>query len=295
MKPLKLLVVIVTYNGRRWLDRCLGSVRTWKPDGSALSAVDLFVVDNASTDGSADFVASEFPEAILVRNDRNLGFGKANNIGMRYALEKGYDYVYLMNQDAWINEITLGRLVRYAENDEDYGVLSPLQFRADGERLDRLFEKRFRSTPDEVYDHSVVEVPFIMAAHWLLPRRTLETVGLFDEIFTHNGEDDNYCDRVRYHGLSVGVASAFAVHDREDRPLSKEAAIRLNCLSGSLARLCNINRPLWERVCYVTFFTLVKSLKYGSTLPWKHYSDLIRMLPRIREARSRMKHPDTLS
>ena len=71
MKPLKLLVVIVTYNGRRWLDRCLGSVRTWKPDGSALSAVDLFVVDNASTDGSADFVASEFPEAILVRNDRN--------------------------------------------------------------------------------------------------------------------------------------------------------------------------------------------------------------------------------
>ena len=186
MKPLKLLVVIVTYNGRRWLDRCLGSVHTWKPDGSALSAVDLFVVDNASTDGSADFVASEFPEAILVRNDRNLGFGKANNIGMRYALEKGYDYVYLMNQDAWINEITLGRLVRYAENDEDYGVLSPLQFRADGERLDRLFEKRFRSTPDEVYDHSVVEVPFIMAAHWLLPRRTLETVGLFDEIFTHN-------------------------------------------------------------------------------------------------------------
>ena len=94
MKPLKLLVVIVTYNGRRWLDRCLGSVRTWKPDGSALSAVDLFVVDNASTDGSADFVASEFPEAILVRNDRNLGFGKANNIGMRYALEKGYTNIY---------------------------------------------------------------------------------------------------------------------------------------------------------------------------------------------------------
>ena len=64
----RVLVIVVAYNGLRWLERCLGSVRS----------ADVFVVDNDSTDGSADFVASRFPNAKLVRSAENLGFSKAN-------------------------------------------------------------------------------------------------------------------------------------------------------------------------------------------------------------------------
>ena len=86
----KVLVIVVTFNGMKWLDRCLGSVR------SSETPADLYVVDNASADGSADFVEREYPEAVLVRNSENLGFTQANNVGFRYALENGYDFAYLL-------------------------------------------------------------------------------------------------------------------------------------------------------------------------------------------------------
>ena len=130
---MKILVIVVTYNGLKWLDRCLSSVRA-----SELPA-DLYVWDNDSTDGSADFVQGHFPEAKLIRSAENLGFAEANNKGMQYALNKGYDYVYLLNQDAWIESSTLGTLVAAHQAHPDYGVLSPLQMTDGFTALDREF------------------------------------------------------------------------------------------------------------------------------------------------------------
>ena len=266
---MKILVIVVTYNGLRWLERCLGSVRA-----SEVPA-DLYVWDNDSVDGSADFVAGHFPEAKLVRSADNLGFAEANNLGMRYALDKGYDYVYLLNQDAWLEPSTLGTLVSAHQAHPEYGVLSPLQM-ADGfKELDRQFEK-------------VIQEPVrrVMAAHWLVPCKVLEKVGLFSSLFPIYGNDDNWCDRARYHGFKVGIVpEARAVHDRAYREEPKEKVIYRNYYMGSLVRLCNINRPLWERFLFVCLFTLVKAVKYGSTLPFKHFRSLVRMLPEIREAR----------
>ena len=132
---MRILVIVVTYNGLKWLDRCLGSVRA-----SEVPA-DLYVWDNDSADGSADFVAARFPEAKLTRSADNLGFAPANNMGMRYAIDKGYDYVYLLNQDAWIEPSTLGTLVFFSEAHPEYGVLSPLQMTDGFKALDRQFEK----------------------------------------------------------------------------------------------------------------------------------------------------------
>ena len=285
MKPRRILVIVVTYNGMPWLERCLGSVADTRSE--LLSAVDLYVVDNGSEDGSADFVAERFPEATLVRSGRNIGFGRANNLGIRQALDGGYDAVYLLNQDAWLLPGTLEELVRISAAEPSYGILSPIQLQGDGERMDARFAERLRSARQPDGSEPVREVPFIMAAHWLVTRSCLEKVGMFSPIFTHNGEDDNYCDRARYHGFRIGVAlSARAVHDRSDRPYDKEREIRLNCLSGNLARLCDINRPLWERILYVTLFTAVKSVKYRSVRPWRYWGRLMGRLPEIRQTRT---------
>ena len=302
---MRILVIVVTYNGLKWLDRCLGSVRA-----SEVPA-DLYVWDNDSVDGSADFVAANFPEAKLTRSADNLGFAPANNMGMRYALDKGYDYVYLLNQDAWIEPSTLGTLVSFSEAYPEYGVLSPLQM-TDGFRdLDKQFEKiapegmhfrnrRFATPPKWAppsYDAEggtdsgsacpPVEVKRIMAAHWLVPCRVLEKVGLFSELFPIYGNDDNWCDRARYHGYKIGIVpEARAVHDRAYREELKEKVIYRNYYMGSLVRLCDINRPLWERFLYVCLFTAVKAVKYGSILPFKHFRSLVRMLPEVKKARS---------
>ena len=266
---MKILVIVVTYNGLQWLDRCLGSVRA-----SEVPA-DLYVWDNDSADGSADFVAANFPEAKLTRSADNLGFAEPNNKGMRYALDNGYDYVYLLNQDAWIEPSTLGTLISFSESHPEYGVLSPLQMTDGFKALDKQFEKVAPGGNR------------IMAAHWLVPCRVLEKVGVFSDLFPIYGNDDNWCDRARYHGYKIGVVpEAKGVHDRAYRKEPKEKVIYRNYYMGSLVRLCDINRPLWERFLFVCLFTLVKAVKYGSILPFKHFRSLVRMLPEVRKTRS---------
>jgi GT2 family glycosyltransferase len=266
---MKILVIVVTYNGRKWLERCLGSVRA-----SEVPA-DLYVWDNDSTDGSADWVQGHFREAKLVRSADNLFFAEANNMGLRYALDKGYDYVYLLNQDAWLEPSTLGTLIDFSQAHPEYAVLSPLQMTDGFQEMDAQF-KRIMKEP----------VRRVMAAHWLVPRKALEKVGLFDKLFPLYGNDDNWCDRARYHGFKIGIVpEARAVHDRAKREEPKEKTIYRNYYMGSLVRLCDINRPLWERFLFVCLFTVVKAVKYRSILPFKHFGSLCRMLPEIRQAR----------
>ena len=287
---MKILVIVVTYNGLKWLDRCLGSVQA-----SEVPA-DLYVWDNDSTDGSADFVQSRFPAAKLVRSADNLGFAEANNMGMRYALDRGYDYVYLLNQDAWLEPSTLGTLIAAAEAHPDYAVLSPLQMTDGFQALDTQFERlllnRWPVKPamtggsEDVMPDLIGHLKHVMAAHWLVPRKALESIGLFSELFPLYGNDDNWCDRARYHGFRIGIVpQARAVHDRAQREEPKEKVIFRNYYMGSLVRLCDINRPLWERFLFVCLFTAVKAVKYGSILPFKHFGSLCKMLPEVRKAR----------
>ena len=85
----RVLVIVVTFNGRQWLERCLGSVTGDDQTGHRL-VVDLYVFDNDSTDGSAEFVAARFPQAKLVRSAENSGFSQPNNLGMLWAMDHGY-------------------------------------------------------------------------------------------------------------------------------------------------------------------------------------------------------------
>ena len=101
--------MIVSYNFEPWIERCLSSI--WDSDYPS----DLVVIDNASTDRTVSIIAERYRWIRLVRSRKNLGFGQANNIGMRMALEEDYDYVFLVNQDAWIEANTVGTLEALAE------------------------------------------------------------------------------------------------------------------------------------------------------------------------------------
>ena len=78
-------VIVVTYNGLQWYDRCFSSLR------QSNVPVSTVVVDNASNDGTVAYIKEHFPEIHLIESDKNLGFGGANNIGIRYALDQGCD------------------------------------------------------------------------------------------------------------------------------------------------------------------------------------------------------------
>ena len=125
--------IIVTYNGMRWADACFGSLR-----GSTVP-LHTVVVDNGSTDGTPQRIAERFPEVHLIRSDENLGFGRGNNAGIRYALGQGATHFFLLNQDAWIYPDTVERLLG-AEDDRS-GILSPVHLDGSAERMDEAFKR----------------------------------------------------------------------------------------------------------------------------------------------------------
>ena len=232
----KVLVIIVTYNGLEWAEKCFSSLR------ESDFPVDVFVVDNGSSDGTPEYVREHFPEVMLHCTGENYGFGKANNIGLEYALSEGYDYVYLLNQDAWVQPDTISCLVEAMEADPSYGILSPLQMTASMTAPDPRFAVKCLDRPVGTYlKGRIYDVSFVMAAHWLISRRCVETVGGFSPAFRHYGEDDNYINRAVYHGFKVGFAGGVhAVHDRDSRPQSRSSAMRLKCV----ASVVKVSNPL---------------------------------------------------
>ena len=297
MNP-RVLVVVVTHNGMHWLRRCLSSVMPGAKTAGSAPEVDVYVWDNASTDESADFVAENYPQAVLVRSRENLGFSIPNNKGFEYAVREGYDYAYLLNQDAWIEPGALDLLMASARAHPEYGVLSPLQMTDGYKELDRQFArllpadtKQAPFVPGKARDRDgedVVEVRRVMAAHWLVPVQVVEKIGPFEEeLFPLYGQDDEWCRRLHFFGLKAGVVpEARAVHDRQWREEPLERVVYRNYYTGSLVRLCDVSRPLFENFLFILLFTLVKAVKYRSTLPFKYFRQIFRDLPRVRKLRS---------
>lgn len=222
MELAKVFVIIITYKGKLWYNRCFTSLR------ESEIPVQTVVIDNASDDGTVEYIRENYPEVHLFESYTNLGFGQGNNKGMRYALDNGADYIFLLNQDAWIEPNTIKELIEIHKKNPQYGILSPIHLNADKTAIEKglmhyvadlkitdstwINDLYFGTTKD------IYSTNYVNAAAWLLPRKTLETVGGFDPIFFHYGEDDNYMHRVLYHGLKIGISPTVrVVHDTERR------------------------------------------------------------------------------
>lgn len=271
----RILTIIVTYNGMKWIDRCLGSLSVSQEPS------DVFIVDNGSDDGTPEYVSEHFPEAMVYVSNVNLGFGKANNIGLEYALKHGYEYVYLLNQDAWVMPDTFGILIDAMEKDRALGILSPMQM-ADGmERPDPRFERwcprrALKDVAGKRKNGKVYEVSFVMAAHWMMSRECVDNVGGFSPAFVHYGEDDNMVHRAQAKGYKVAVHSgALAVHDRQMRPMSKEASMRLKCVA-SVVKVSNPRNNMWFRMFFQPLELLAISVRYCSGYVFRNIFTLIR-------------------
>lgn len=241
----KIFVIIVTYKGQRWYDRCFSSLRE-----SEIS-VQIVAVDNTPGEEDAEYIKTNFSEVHLIKTNENLGFGRANNLGMRYALDNGCDYVFLLNQDAWLDAPdTLSKLVTIAEKHPEYGIVSPIHLNGARTSVNmqlgvgahhrnvKLLSDLYMGRVGDIY-----ETNYVNAAAWLLPRKTLENVGGFDPIFKHYEEDDNYLNRVIYHKMKIGVCPEVRiVHDHHESELSNEQ-LQWRQQQFLLVEWTDINKP----------------------------------------------------
>ena len=200
--------IIVSYNGMKWVENCLISLR------NSTYPLNVIVIDNLSTDGTYNYIKQNFPEIELINAEANLGFGKANNIGLKIAIEQKADYVFLLNQDAWIETNTIEKLVIIAEENKDYGIISPMHYDGSNQKFDHKFIEYIQQTecPDLLQDlwynrlKTIYSTTFVNAAAWLIPIACVQLVGGFDPMFPHYGEDVDYVQRVHYNKFKVGIS-----------------------------------------------------------------------------------------
>lgn len=210
-----IFTIIVTYNGCKWADFCLGSLRK-----STIKTIPL-VIDNCSMDGTLDYIRECYPEAVLFPQEKNLGFGQANNVGIRYALAHGADYCLLLNQDAAISADSIELMLAQSDGES---LLSPIHMNGDGTRLDNSFRDaslaRCKALLNDIFADTlkpVYECGEICAACWFLPRKVIEKIGGFNPLFFHYSEDNNYYQRLVYHHVKVLlVPKARMYHDRTE-------------------------------------------------------------------------------
>lgn len=240
----RIYAVIVTYNAMPWIDRCIASLFA---SGYPVSPI---VVDNNSQDGTVSYLRDIYPEVILFPEGVNHGFGQANNIGIRYALANGADYVLLLNQDAWIAPDMLETLIPF---DDGKTILSPVHTNGKATALDHFFRQNSveRSGYAGLLDddallhhaqglHPASEIP---AACWLIPRHIIECIGGFSPLFFHYSEDLNYQQRLRFHGARIAwVGGTIVCHDRENR--GRQPVRYHLVLQELILRVTNINVSL---------------------------------------------------
>ena len=221
-------VVIVSWNATKYLEECLTSLR----DARHPWPIEVIVVDNDSSDDSSAMVVRLFPDVILIQNSDNLGFSKANNIGIRRA--KG-QYIALVNSDVHVLENCLTQLVRYLEEEPSSGMVGPKIIGGDGKQQSshRGFPKLWNMLCRAVaLDRLLPNIPLfsgyllsskslecatpveILSGCFLVVRRSaLEAVGLLDEAFFIYGEDMDWCKRFwRAERRVVFVPAAQAIH-----------------------------------------------------------------------------------
>ncbi len=200
MNP-KVFIIVLNWNRAQDTVECINSLNELNYQG-----FEVLVVDNASQDGSARIIKRTFPDLTLIENARNLGYAEGNNVGIRYALNRGADYVLVLNNDTVVDRDMLTRLIGAAQADEKTGIIGPKIYDFQepntiwfaGANINWSIGESHHIGLGEVdrgQFNGVIEVDRLTGCAMLVKREVLEKTGLFDPDYFLYFEDVDLCVR----------------------------------------------------------------------------------------------------
>ncbi len=249
----KLLFLIVNWNREALLARCLDSLRRY-----VFLPHNILVVDNASSDGSVDMVKIRYPDVFLIENQDNLGYGKANNIGIQFLQAKNLlpDYLVFLNNDIVLQDDSLNQLITYLESQEDTLAAIPSVF-IEADRLQTgvagfdltlgtafnyfiflsalfprhfpgffLNQKYFRTR------QTACTVEWISGVCLILKTSGMQTVPEFPEDFFMYAEDLAFCRELRRQGRIIYFPLAQIYHLKDSTTAPGQKTMWLDSLFG---------------------------------------------------------------
>jgi GT2 family glycosyltransferase len=207
-QPPHVSIILLNWNQPEFTLACLASLGRLDYE-----SFDVVVVDNGSEDGSPSLIREQFPSITLLENARNLGFAAGNNVGIRHALDRGADYVMLLNNDTEVAPNLVRELVQVAEADPRIGALGPKIYYYDpsnviwsaGGVVSRLGQPRhLRENQVDVGEpEGVQDVDYVTGCAFMVKLEVMQAVGLLDDRFFIYFEETEWCARIRQAGFRV--------------------------------------------------------------------------------------------
>jgi len=221
-----LSIIVLTHNTRDLTRACVRSILADSPHAN--DAVEIIVVDNASSDGTPETLGAEFPDVQVIVNATNLGYARGNNIGLRAARRR---YLLLLNSDTEVRSGSLAALIAFMESHADAGACGPMLLNEGGSlqpsgrslpsvwsvfvgmtRLYRLWKRDFYMQHGRDYTR-VARVGEISGAALMVRREAYERVGGLDPSFFAYYEDVDWCKRIGDAGYMIYyVPAAQVIH-----------------------------------------------------------------------------------
>lgn len=200
-------VVVLSWNGCAETLACLASLRQLD-----YPRFRVLVVDNGSSDNTVAVVKTHFPEMEVLPLEGNRGFSGGNNYGIRYALERGAEYVFLLNNDTHVDPSALRRVVEVAEAHPDWGVLGCHLRQMDGSTyvvvgFDWIWGRTRVARALQSHGAQWIAVDAVSGCGMLVRRAVIERVGLLDEKYFLYFEDQDWCVRAREAGFGCALVS----------------------------------------------------------------------------------------
>lgn len=203
-------ILILNHNGKDWLSPLYNSLRI-----NGYPNTRIYLVDNASDDGSIEVTLEKYPEVTILRMPQNLGYCMAYNLAMPYAFADGCDWVIWANNDVRLEPGCLNELARVAESDSKIGVLGPafLAWDSDVPNYYMLGNHPYAIPAMETQSREPIDVEWVEGSFLMVSRHCAEAVGPLDPYLLFYWEEADFCRRARHQGWQVVlVPSALARH-----------------------------------------------------------------------------------
>jgi len=239
-KPL-VYIIVVNWNGLEDTLECLTSLRNIN-----YPKYNIIVVDNGSMNNEAGTIKEIYQEIELIENVENEGFVIANNQGIELAMEKGAEYILLLNNDTTVKSDFLEILVKYAEQENDVGIISPKILYYNSETIWSMggmnsclgFGVMVGKGKNSKQYNTIIEPDFISGCAMLIKREAVEDIGLLDPVYFAYSEDADYSYRAKRAGYKIKVIPDSIIWHKK----GASAGIK-----GSKKKISNLQAYLWPR------------------------------------------------
>lgn len=264
-------IILLNWNGLEDTLECIESCRalSYRP-------ASIVVVDNASSDGSEEVLRCSFPDLAVLQTGSNLGYAGGNNVGIRYALSRGADYVWLLNNDTTVHPEALSELVRVAEAEPQAGILGSkilcyadptlIWFAGGWVQADRGETGHIGlGVPDQGQFDAVTETGYVTGCSLLVKRAVIEQVGMMDEAYFLYFEESEWCLRAKRQGYRLLYAPGSIVWHKESVSTRKIAGAWVYYMTRNRLYFMSRNggRPRWLSRFGIDLYQFLRLLAKG--------------------------------